>query len=136
VETGQQCGIINIFLQPDGRDRLRDKKGKTTTGRALRGAVMLSPFDAATTGLSICEGVETGIKVLMTSPSPLWALGGAGNLGAFPVLAGIDCLTICADAGHIGQENAAKTAKRWHHAGREAVIVTPPADDWAAKGSL
>jgi len=132
VRTGEQCGIINIFLEPDGRDRLRDKKGKTTTGRARGAAVMLSPFEEPTIGLSICEGVETGIKVLMISLGPLWALGGAGNLGAFPVLNGIECLTICADTGATGQENAAKTAARWHEAGREAVIVTPPADDWAS----
>jgi hypothetical protein len=26
--SGEQCGIINIYLKPDGSDRLRDKKGK------------------------------------------------------------------------------------------------------------
>ena len=29
VHSGEQCGVINVYLQPDGRDRLRDKKGKT-----------------------------------------------------------------------------------------------------------
>jgi hypothetical protein len=135
VRTGEQCGIINIFLQPDGRDRIRDRKGKTVTGRALGAAVMLSPFDAPTIGLAICEGVETGIKVLIDGLAPLWALGGAGNLGTFPVLGGIDCLTICADTDQAGQDNAARTATRWRQAGRQTLIATPPADDWAAGGS-
>jgi hypothetical protein len=135
IEGADRQRIINIFLQPDGRDRLRDKKGKTTTGPARGAAVMLSPFDAPTAGLSICEGVETWIKVLMTGLAPLWALGGAPNLGTFPVLGGIEDLAICADTGQTGQENATKTAARWRAAGREAVIVTPPADDWAAGGS-
>ena len=96
---------------------------------------MLSPFDTPAEGLSICEGVETGIKILTDGLAPVWALGGAGNLGAFPVLGGIDCLTICADTGQAGQENAAKTAARWRQADREVVIATPPTDDWAAGGS-
>ena len=60
----------------------------------------------------------------------MWALGGAGNLGTFPILAGIECLTICADTGPAGEENAAKTAERWRQAGREVLIATPPSDDW------
>jgi hypothetical protein len=135
VKTGETCGIINIFLFPDGHDRIRDRKGKTVTGRALAAAVMLSPFDNPTTGLSICEGVETGVKIIMDGLGPVWALGGAGNLSAFPILRGIECLTICADTGAAGQKAAERTAARWRQAGREALIATPPSDDWAAGGS-
>jgi Toprim domain-containing protein len=134
VKSGEQYGIINIFLQVDGRDRIRDQKGKTTTGRALGTAVMLSGFDEPTTGLTICEGIETGIAILMTNLSPVWALGGAGNLGSFPVLDGIECLSIAADTDKVGQDNAEKTAERWGQAGRAVLIATPPSDDWAAAG--
>jgi hypothetical protein len=41
VHTGEACGIVNGFLRPDGRDRVRDKKGKTSTGRAGGAAAML-----------------------------------------------------------------------------------------------
>jgi Toprim domain len=133
IRSGEGCGVINVYLLADGSDRIRDRKGKTVTGRAKGAAAMLSAFDEPTMGLTICEGIETGIAILMSGLAPVWALGGAGNLGAFPVAGGIECLTIAADVGEAGQAAAEKTAKRWHQAGRKVTIVTPPADDWAAR---
>jgi DNA primase len=129
--TGEACGIINIYLRQDGSDRLRDRKGKTNTGRSGGAAVMLSDFADVTMGLTICEGPETGIALLVRGLAPVWALGGAGNLGLFPLLGGIEALTIAADPGIPGQQNAAKVASRWRAAAREASIITPPAGDWA-----
>jgi hypothetical protein len=133
VYTGEQCGLINIYLRPDGSDRLRDQKGKTVHGRAKGAAVMLSPFDEPTYGLTTCEGVETGIAVLMSGLAPLWACGGASVLSSFPVLSGIEALTVAADAdnNNAGQRAAAAAVERWRRAGRAAVIAAPPAGDWA-----
>jgi hypothetical protein len=78
--SGEQCGIINIYLKPDGSDRLRDKKGKTATGRAGGAVVMLSAFDEPTMGLVLCEGVETGIALFQDEMRPVWACGAAGTL--------------------------------------------------------
>ncbi|MGH7092191.1 MAG: DUF7146 domain-containing protein, partial [Stellaceae bacterium] len=64
LRSGEPCGVINIFLLPNGADRLRDPKGKTTAGRAASAAVMLSPYGEPTGGLTVCEGVETGIALL------------------------------------------------------------------------
>ena len=123
--------MINIYLQSSGADRLRDAKGKTSWGRASGSAVMLSPFDDVTMGLVVAEGVETGISLLMADLAPVWCCGGAGNLGAFPVLSGIEALTIAADADEPGQNAANAVAHRWRDAGCEAVIIAPPAGDWA-----
>jgi hypothetical protein len=108
IRTGEACGIINVYLQPDGSDRLRDPKGKTVAGRARAAAVMFSRFDDVTMGLTVCEGPETGIGIglLTRNLAPVWALGGAGNLGNFPVLNGVETLTIAADPGGPGQQNA------------------------------
>jgi hypothetical protein len=130
--TGEQCGVINIYLRPDGRDRLRDRKGKTVTGRAKGAAVMLSEFDEPTSGLILCEGVETGIAIYQSGLRPIWACGGAGTLATFPVLGGISALTIAADADEPGQRAAKALAERWRLAGPETFIVAPPAGDWAA----
>jgi hypothetical protein len=132
VRTGEPVGIINVYLQPDGRDRLRDRKAKTVWGRAGGAAVMLSGFDEPTHGLTVCEGVETGIALLADGLSPVWALGGAGNLASFPVFAGIEALTIAADADSPGQQAADTAAARWRRAGAEVRIAAPPAGDWAA----
>lgn len=131
ARTGEQCGIINIYLQPDGRDRLRDLKGKTCTGRAKGAVVMLSAFDEPTYGLTTCEGTETGIALRMADLAPVWAAGGAGFLAALPVLGSIESLTIAADADLPGQRAAEVVATRWRQAGREASIIAPPAGDWA-----
>jgi putative DNA primase/helicase len=131
VRTGEQVGIINIFLRADGRDRLRDRKGKTATGRAGGAVVMLSGFDEPTGGLVLCEGVETGCAILNAGLAPVWACGGAGTLGTFPVPSGIECLSIAADADQAGQNAAAACRSRWRSAGREVAIISPPAGDWA-----
>lgn len=131
VRTGEPHGIINVYLQGDGRDRIRDTKGKTNTGCARGTAVMLSLFEDTTLGLTVCEGPETGIALVMAELTPVWALGGAGNLASFPVLDGIECLTVAADTGDAGQKAAAAVCTRWREAGREAVAITPPRGDWA-----
>ena len=61
----------------------------------------------------------------------LSACGGSGNLKHFPVLGGIEALTVAADADKPGQEAATEVIRRWRRAGREAIIVAPPNGDWA-----
>jgi putative DNA primase/helicase len=131
ARTGEQCGIINIFLKADGSDRLRDKKGKTVTGRSSGAVVMLSGFDEPTTGLILCEGVETGIALFQREMRPVWACGSSSTLAKFPVLSGIEALTIAADADSPGQRAAAELGRRWRDAGREVLRITPPFGDWA-----
>jgi Toprim domain len=131
VCTGRAVGMSNIHLAPDGSDRLRDKKAKTVTGQAAGAAVMLSAFGEPTGGLLVCEGVETGIAVFAAGLRPLWACGGAGTLTTFPLLGGIEALTIAADADPAGMQAAERVAERWRQAGREARIVAPLAGDWA-----
>jgi Toprim domain-containing protein len=131
ARTGGQCGIINVYLRQDGGDRLRDAKGKTCTGRARGAVVMLSNFDEPTAGLILCEGVETGVAIFQSELRPIWACGGAGTLATFPILGGIEALTVAADADSAGQRAAMVLAERWREAGREVSIVAPPAGDWA-----
>jgi hypothetical protein len=132
IRTGELCGIVCVYLHPDGSDRIRDAKGKTSRGRVRGAAVMISPFDSVTMGLVVCEGVETAISLYMSELRPVWALTGAGNARVFPVLDGIDAITIAADNGKPGQQAAAVCAGRWKAAGREAFIISPPDyGDWA-----
>jgi hypothetical protein len=134
VRSGEPCGIINVYLRPDGCDRIRDKKGKTSWGQTAGAAVMLSPFDDVTMGLAVCEGVETGLALLVDDMAPVWALGGAGNLAKFPALCGIEALTVAADNDRPGQDAAAELAARWRDAGRGVLIITPRKSgnsDWA-----
>jgi hypothetical protein len=131
ARSGEQCGIINIYLKADGTDRLRDKKGKTVTGRAAGAVVMLSAFDEVTAGLIVCEGVETGIALFQAEMRPVWACGGTSTLAKFPLLGGIESLTIAADADAPGLIAAAELADRWRVDGREVLVINPPLGDWA-----
>jgi len=131
IKSGEQCGIINVYLKPDGSDRLRDKKGKTVTGRAAGATVMLSGFDEPTIGLVVCEGCETGIALFQWELRPIWACGGAGTLAKLPLIGGIEALTIAADADAAGQRASDELEKRWRHAGREVLSIAPPVGDWA-----
>jgi phage/plasmid primase-like uncharacterized protein len=101
---------------------------------AMRGCVIrLWPDEDVTTGLVIGEGVETTLSVATrftlrgTRLQPAWAAASAGNLESFPILLGIDALTILADndANGRGQQAAKQCALRWAEAGREATLCTP-----------
>jgi putative DNA primase/helicase len=112
-------GIHRTFLNAD-----RSKRDRKMLGRA--GVIRLSRDDAVTGGLGITEGVEDGLAVLLSGWSPIWAAGSAGAIRRFPVLTGIDSLTIFADADAAGLEAAQECQGRWAAAGKEARI-SPPA---------
>jgi phage/plasmid primase-like uncharacterized protein len=107
---------------------------KTMSLGPVGGAVVrLWPHDAVEQGLVIGEGIETVLAAATriehrgTMLRPAWACGSAGALEDFPVLPGIEALTILADcdASGRGQEAAERCAERWADAGREVTVLTP-----------
>jgi hypothetical protein len=99
-----------------------------------RGCVIrLWPDELVTTGLVIGEGVETTLAAATCIThrnallQPAWACGGAGNMTEFPVLAGIEALTVLVDndASTTGQAAAYRCAQRWNAAGREVMRLIP-----------
>jgi hypothetical protein len=58
---------------------------------------------------------------------PAWALGGTSELKSFPVLSGIEALTILVDndANGAGQNAAAQCSARWLEAGRDVFRPIP-----------
>jgi hypothetical protein len=96
------------------------------------GVVRLWPDNEVAGGLAIAEGLETALAAARFFPH-IWAVIDASNLAAFPVLDGIEALTIFADhdrpntktGRRAGNEAAVACAKRWARAGREARIFLP-----------
>ena len=121
--TGEGVGLHRTFLARDGTDRLRDPMGKAMLGRA--GVVMLTPFAEVTHGLHLAEGVESALSALAIGLAPAWAATSAGGIARFPVLPGVGCLTILADADRAGMQAAETCAARWRAAGCEARIMAP-----------
>ncbi|WP_373503645.1 toprim domain-containing protein [Aestuariivirga sp.] len=95
-------------------------------------AIKLSPDHEVTEGIAIAEGVENALTALCGGLAPVWALGSAGAVEAFPVLPGVEAITILADHDRAGIEAARKCAHRWADEGREAIITYPPKPgaDW------
>ncbi len=67
--------------------------------------------------------------------APGWAIGSAGAIATFPVLAGIESLTIFRerkDTGELDKANVRASmscAGRWLEAGREVLFATPEHGD-------
>jgi hypothetical protein len=93
----------------------------------------LWPDEDVTEGLVIGEGVETVLAAATkqthrnTLLQPAWACGCADNLRNFPVLPGIQHLTILADNDEsgAGQAAACACAERWSEEGRDVEVLTP-----------
>lgn len=135
--TGAPQGVHRTPLTWAG-ERARDaddaKRPKMILGAARSGAVMLAPRVPDAPALAICEGIETGLAIFRHVPSAtIWAALSAGGIAAFPVLAGVERLTIYADndakpdGGNTGLAAARQAARRWAGAGRSWAIEYPAA---------
>lgn len=126
LRTDDACGIHRTFLTHEGA-RLEKKM----LGRSKAAAIKLCPDHDVTSGLGIVEGIETALSILITGWHPVWALGSAGAIRTFPVLPGVQALTIFADhdANRAGEDAAEACAQRWVSSGREVTVVTPNSCD-------
>ncbi len=128
-ETGEPCGAHVTYLRADGGGKADGAKPKIMLGAA--GVIRLVPDEEVTTGLGLAEGIETALAVMQrTGWAPVWAATSAGAIDRFPVLPGIEALTIFADADGAGINAARACGRRWAEAGREARLLAPPAGDW------
>ncbi len=118
--TGDPTGVHRTALLPDGSGKA--SPGKQMLGRASGAVVRLSPDEDVTTATGVAEGVETA---LATGFQPVWACLSAGTMERFPVLEGIEALTIFADHNPTGIAAANACGPQWHEAGREVAINMP-----------
>jgi hypothetical protein len=98
-----------------------------TLGPTSGAAIKLWPDEEVEGGLAVGEGIETTLRAMVFGLRPAWALGCAGAIKKFPVLTGIETLTILVDndANSTGQDAARHCARRWSADGREVRLITP-----------
>jgi hypothetical protein len=122
VLTNEPRAILRTALTTAG-----EKIGRMALGPKAGTAIKLTADSDVTLGLVVGEGLETVLSAMQLGFSPAWALGDAGNLRQFPVLSGIECLTIIVDndASGTGQRAALECSSRWTIAGREVFRVIP-----------
>jgi len=124
--TREPLTLHRTWIRPDGSkagiDSPRLLLGKH---RKQGGVIRLWSDSSVTTGLAVCEGIETALTIA-TVFRPVWSCIDAGNMAAFPVLDGIESLLICADNDVAGIRAAEQCAERWYRAGREVRIAKSP----------
>jgi len=125
IQTNVPLGIHRTALSLGPRP---GRIGRKSLGPTGGGAIKISPDFDVTTGLLVGEGIETVLSAsALLTFRPVWSLLDRINLGKFPVLPGIECLTIAVDndASGAGQAAAAECAERWNAAGAEVHRHTP-----------
>jgi putative DNA primase/helicase len=115
--TGEPQAVSRTFLDADGQKIERKFLGPT--GGA---AIKLDSDENVLGGLYIGEGIETCMAARAFGLRPAWALGSAGAIAAFPVLAGIECLTLLAEHDEASARAIQSCGNRWHAAGREVLV--------------
>jgi putative DNA primase/helicase len=95
------CEPINLhrtWLAPDGRGKAPiDKPRRLLRGHRSNGVIRLWPDSEVTMGIAIGEGIETCLAAALDGLTPVWATISAHNLAQFPVLPGIEGITILCD---------------------------------------
>jgi hypothetical protein len=122
IHTNELNAVQRTALRPDG-----SKIARKMTGVAKGSCVKIDADEAVTTSLALAEGFETALAIALSGWRPIWAAGSAGAIEQFPVLDGVECLTIFADADQNGTGLAAARtcAARWRHADHEVKIKPP-----------
>jgi hypothetical protein len=120
--TAEPTGAISRTYIHEGR-KLR--KAKTLGSPA--GIIRLSEDADVLEGLHIAEGLESAFGAMSKGFRPMWATGSTALMAKFPVLSGIEALTMIADhdANAAGERAAAAVASRWREAGKEARVWRP-----------
>ncbi len=120
IDADRITAVHRTRLTPDGA-----KVDRRMLGIAAGAAVKLDPDENVTAGLTIGEGIETCLAGRQLGFRPVWALASAGAVAAFPVLAGIEALTVLEENDEASDRATSACGARWHEASREVVLVRP-----------
>jgi Toprim domain len=120
VRTDAPQAVSRTFLDSEGR-----KLGRKFLGPVAGAAIKLDADAEVTIGLVVGEGIETTMSARQLGLGRCWALGSAGAIAAFPVLGGIECLTLLAEHDDVSARAVEICASRWHAAQRDVFIDRP-----------
>jgi hypothetical protein len=121
ILTGAPQAVSRIFL-----DHRFQKIERKFLGPTKGAAIMLDAFEEVTHGLHIGEGLETCMAGWQMGLRPTWAVGSADAIATFPVLGGVEALTLFTEIGCPANARALEAcAARWHAAGREVWFADP-----------
>jgi putative DNA primase/helicase len=130
IVTNEPRAIHRTSIDLKGNQVEIAGKSRMMLGPCGGGAVKLVDDAEVTICLGLGEGIETALsmrKLLEFGASPVFAVLSAGQIAAFPVLPGIECLWIAVDRDRsgTGQHCSLECSRRWVAAGREVYRVVP-----------
>jgi hypothetical protein len=124
--SNEPMGVHRTFLRADGTAKADVTPAKMMLGRAAGSVVKLTPDENVSIGLGLSEGIEDGLAIIGSAWRPVWAALSSASMAQIPVLNGIECLSLFADADAPGRKAAEACAERWRTGGKAVVIVEPP----------
>ena len=126
IVTDEPQAISRTFLDHEGRkDITRAPGGRKFLGPVKGAAIKLDADEDVLGGLHIGEGIETCLAAQKLGLRPVWALGSANAIGEFPILGGIECLSLLLEHDEANRKKSEACAKRWYDAKREVVLIEP-----------
>jgi putative DNA primase/helicase len=119
IDNDAITGIHRIRLNADG-----SKHSRRMFGIVARAAIK---FDAAGSDLHVGEGAETALAARQLGFTPTWAVGSTGAISFFPLIDGVNRLTILGESGEASERAIKMCGARWRKAGRRVRVVMPNA---------
>ncbi len=120
VSDEPRC-IQRTRLTPDGH-----KIDRQMLGAAKGAAIKIDSSTKVSCVLSIGEGLETCLSGRAQGYTPAWAVGSAGAIATFPVIAGITRLRIFAENDEANERARLECATRWAEAGHDVAYAIRP----------
>ena len=132
IESDAPQAISRLCFDCDGQPLLEvdpktgaEKKKRRFLGPVGRSAIKLDADDTVQGGLFVGEGFETCQTHRQLGLKPCWAFGSAVSVGNFPVLNGVECLTILRERCEVNARAANAVTARWQANGREVFDAWP-----------
>lgn len=118
IDDNAITAIQRVRLNNDG-----SKSDRRMLGPVARAAIK---FDQPSNGeLVVGEGLETALAAMQLGFKPTWSLGSCGAIGRFPLIDGIERLSLLGEADTANADAVELCAQRWQEAGRRVHIVMP-----------
>ena len=126
ARTNRPISLHFTRLATDGRGKAGTDCDKLLLAghRKKGGVIRLWPDEAVTSGLALAEGIESALAAAHIF-TPAWSTIDASNMASFPIVSGIETLTIFADHDDVGIGAARLCARRWRDMGRDVRIRYP-----------
>jgi hypothetical protein len=124
VVTDEPKAIHRTFLDGTGR-----KLERKMLGPAKGTSIKLDANEDVACGLHLAEGIETALSARQVGYRPAWAMGSAGAIEAFPVLPGIDALSVFGENDERSRQTARAVSRRYKGAGLEMLFLEAESGD-------